>query len=150
MLADHSASEKHILAAAVKLVPNGIVCLHSALRFHRLTEVGPTEVWLALDRKAWGPRIKEPPVRLVRFSGRALVEGIESHMIDGVTVRVTSAARTVADCFKYRNKMGLEVALEALRAGWRKKRFTIDELWDAGDVCRVTRVMGPYLEGVVR
>ena len=148
-LADHTASAQHNIATVAKLVPQAILCLHTALRLHRLTAQPTDEIWIALDRKAWRPHITQPRVRIVRFSGPALEEGIETLTIEGTPVRITSAARTVADCFKYRNKLGLELALEALRTGWRKKKFTIDDLWDAAETCRVARVMRPYLEATV-
>lgn len=147
-LAEDSATEKRSFVEVTKLVPKAILCLLSALRFHDLTEQNPNEVWLALDRKAWRPRIENLPVRIVRFSGRALQYGIETHIVEGVPIRVTSVARTIADCFKYRNKLGLDVALEALREGWRKKRFSMDELWKCAEVCRVARVLKPYLEAI--
>ena len=108
-------SERHDLAAAARIVPGGVVCLLSALRFHGLTTVNPFEVWLAIDRKAWRPSRDHPPLRLIYLSNSALREGIEGHDVEGVTVRVFSAAKTVADCFKFRNKIGTDVAVEALR-----------------------------------
>jgi predicted transcriptional regulator of viral defense system len=125
-----------------------VVCLLSALRFHGLTTQAPFEVWLAVGNKAAAPRLAYPPLRIVRFSGAALTEGVEVHEIDGVAVRVTSVAKTVADGFKYRNKIGLDVALEALREAWASKRMTSDELWHFAKVCRVANVMRPYLEGL--
>jgi predicted transcriptional regulator of viral defense system len=141
--------EHHTLAEAVRQVPRGVVCLLSALRFHGLTTQLPHEVWLALPPKAWAPRVKHPQLRLVRFSGRALTEMVEDHVIEGVPVRVYGIAKTVADCFKFRNKVGLDVALEALRDCWRGRRATMDELWQAARVCRMTNVMRPYLESLV-
>jgi len=137
------------LAEAARRVPKGVVCLLSALRFHGLTTQAPFEVWLAIENKAIAPRLDYPPLRIVRFSGAALIEGLEEHVVDGVTVRVTSVAKTVADCFKYRNKIGLDVALEALREAWRAQRFTMDDLDHYAGICRVRRVMKPYLEALV-
>jgi predicted transcriptional regulator of viral defense system len=136
------------LAEIARRVPKGIVCLLSALRFHGLTTQAPFEVWLAIDNKAIAPRLDYPPLRIVRFSGVALTEGVEEHVVDGVTVRITSVAKTVADCFKYRNKIGLDVALEALREAWREKRMTSDDIWRYAKVCRVANVMRPYLESL--
>ena len=130
-------------------MPRGVVCLLSALRFHGLTTQSPFEVWLAIGGKDWQPRVEYPPLRVLRFAKAALVEGVEEHTIQGVKVRVTSPARTVADCFKYRHKIGLDVALEALRDCWRQRRATMDELWRAAAVCRVANVMRPYLESLV-
>jgi predicted transcriptional regulator of viral defense system len=136
------------LAEIARRAPKGIVCLLSALRFHGLTTQAPFEVWLAIDNKAVAPRLDYPPLRIVRFSGAALTEGVEEHIVDGVTVRITSVAKTVADCFKYRNKIGLDVALEALREAWREKRMTSDDIWRYAKVCRVANVMRPYLESL--
>lgn len=138
----------HSLAEACKRVPHGVVCLLSALRFHVLTTQAPFEVWLAIDRKARAPRIKSPSLRLVRMSGEALRAGIEEHRVEGVTVRVYSGAKTVADCFKFRNKIGLDVALEALRDYRRTRRSGMDELWRFARICRVAQVMRPYLEAL--
>lgn len=142
-------SEHETLAAASARVPHGVVCLLSALRYHDLTTQNPTEVWLAIDRKARTPAELELPLRIVRFSGKARTEGIEEHTIDGVSVRVYNPAKTVADCFKYRRKIGTDVAIEALRDCWSSGRATMDELWRYAAVCRVTNVIRPYLEAVV-
>ena len=120
----------------------------SALRFHDLTTQAPFEVWLAIDNKAATPKLDYPPLRLVRFSGAALTEAVEEHVVDGVTVRVTSVAKTVADCFKYRNKIGTAVAVEALRDAWRSGKAGADDLHRSAEVCRVARVMAPYLESL--
>ena len=137
-----------VLAEVASRVPKGIVCLLSALRFHGLTTQAPFEVWLAIENKAIAPKLDYPPLRIVRFSGAALTEGVEEHVVDGVTVRVTGVAKTVADCFKYRNKIGLDVTLEALREAWREKRMTSEDLWRYAKVCRVANVMRPYLESL--
>jgi predicted transcriptional regulator of viral defense system len=136
------------LAEVARRVPNGVVCLLSALRLHELTTQAPFQVWLAIPNKAAAPRLDYPPLRLVRFSGSALTEGVEEHVIDGVTVRVTSVAKTVADCFKYRHKIGLDVALEALREAWTARRMTSDEIWHHAKIDRVANVMRPYLESL--
>jgi predicted transcriptional regulator of viral defense system len=136
------------LAEVARKVPKGVVCLLSALRFHGLTTQAPFEVWLAIENKAIAPKLDYPPLRIVRFSGAALTEGVEDHLVDDVTVRVTGVAKTVADCFKYRNKIGLDVALEALRDAWREKRMTSDDLWRYAKVCRVANVMRPYLDSL--
>ncbi len=139
-------TERHHLAEAARRVPSGIVCLLSALRFHGLTTQNPFEVWMAIDRKAWRPRVAHPPLRLFYLSGRSLKEGVEEHKISGVTVRVFSAAKTVADCFKFRNKIGTDVAVEALREYRRTRPKQLDALWRFAEVDRVTRVIRPYLE----
>ncbi len=136
------------LAEVSRRVPKGVVCLLSALRFHGLTTQAPFEVWLAIENKALAPKLEYPPLRIVRFSGLPLTAGVEKHVVDGVTIRVTSVAKTVADCFKYRNKIGLDVALEALRDAWHEKRMTSDDLWRYAKICRVANVMRPYLESL--
>jgi len=141
-------TEHHSLVQACKRVPKGVVCLLSALSFHRLTTQAPFEIWLAIDRKSRLPKVEGVPLRLVRFSCDSLTEGIELHRIEGVDVRVYCPAKTVADCFKYRNKIGLDVALEALRECRRERRCTMDELWSYAKVCRVANVMRPYLEAL--
>jgi predicted transcriptional regulator of viral defense system len=142
-------SEYQTVVKAALRVPHGVVCLLSALRFHDLTTQSPFEVWMAIDVKARAPKEDIIPLRIVRFSGKALTAGIESYVVEGVDVKVYKPAKTVADCFKYRNKIGLDVAIEALRDCWRKKLATSDELWRYAKVCRVARVMRPYLESVV-
>ena len=116
MLADAAeVTEHHTLAEACMRVPHGVICLLSALRFHDLTTQAPFEVWLAVETGKWRPVVDYPPLHIVRFSGPAFTEGVEEHLVEGVTVRVYGVAKTIADCFKYRNKIGLDVALEALR-----------------------------------
>ncbi len=147
-LPDRPVSEHNALAEVARKHPQAIVCLLSALRFHGLTTQSPFEVWLAIANKARAPKMDYPPLRIVRFSGVALTRGVEDHVIDGVPVRVTSVARTVADCFKFRNKIGLDVALEALQEAWRAKRASMDELWRYATLCRVANVMRPYMESL--
>ena len=147
-LPDRPVSEHNTLAEVARKHPQAIVCLLSALRFHDLTTQSPFEVWLAIPNKARAPKMDYPPLRIVRFSGEALNVGVEDHVIDGVPVRVTSVARTVADCFKFRNKIGLDVALEALQEAWRAKRVSMDELWHYATLCRVTNVVRPYMESL--
>ncbi len=147
-LPGRAVSAHGTLAEVARRVPKGVICLLSALRFYGLTTQAPFEVWLAIDNKATAPRLDYPPLRIVRFSGAALTEGVEEHVVDGVTVRVTGIAKTVADCFKYRNKIGLDVALEALREAWREKRMTSDDLWRYARICRVANVMRPYLDSL--
>jgi predicted transcriptional regulator of viral defense system len=147
-LADAELTEHHTLAEAARRVPAGVVCLLSALRFHELTTQNPFEVWLAIDGKAFKPKVDWPPVRIVRFSGAALTFGVEERDVEGVPVRVTSAAKTVADCFKYRNKIGVDVAVEALVAYQRERRGTVDALLCAAAVDRVAVILRPYLEAL--
>jgi len=140
--------ENHTLAGVGKRVSQGVVCLLSALRFHGLTSQQPHELWVALDGKAREPKVAYLPLRIVRFSGPALREGQEEHVIEGVTVKIYNPAKTVADCFKYRNKIGLDVALEALRETWRARRCSISDLMHYARICRVANVMRPYLESL--
>lgn len=145
---DMKPGEHYSLAEAARKVPNGIICLLSALNFHRLTTEIPFEVWMAIDVKAWMPKSDAVPLRIVRFSKQALSAGIEEHIVEGVTVRIYNPAKTVADCFKYRNKIGLDTALESLRECWRQKRCTIDQIWKYAGICRTANVMRPYLDSL--
>ena len=113
--ADTDVSEHNTLVHAAKWIPHGAGCLLTALQFYGIGTQAPHEIWMALDRRAAHPRIDYPPLRIMRFSGKALTEGIEEHQVEGIMVKVYNPAKTVADCFKYRNKIGLDVALEALR-----------------------------------
>ena len=148
-LPEHPITEHHGLAVANMAVPHGVVCLLSALQFHGIGTQLPSEVWIAIDRRARRPALKYPPLHIVRYSGTALTEGIETHQLEGQPVRVYNVAKTLADCFKYRHKIGLDVALEALREAWRARRFKMAELDRYAGICRVQRVMRPYLEAVV-
>lgn len=148
-LPEAPVTEHHSLAVVAKLVPRGVICLLSALRFHGLTTQDPHEVWLAIDFKARKPSVTSPVLHVVRSSGRALTEGVEEPEIEGVNVRVYSVAKTVADCFKYRNKLGTDVAIEALRDTLRTRKATVDDIYRYAKVCRVANVMRPYLESAV-
>jgi len=141
-------SEHRSLAEVALRVPRGVVCLLSALRLHGIGTQAPFEVWMAIPPHTPTPRLEQPALRVVRMSGAALTEGIEPVEIDGVRVPVFNPAKTVADCFKYRNKIGLDVALEALRDGWSQRKLTMDALWHYAAVDRVANVMRPYLESV--
>ena len=147
-LPEQSITENHGLAVAAATIPQGVVCLLSALQFHGIGTQLPSEVWMAIDRRAWRPVLRYPPLRIVRYTGAALTEGVGRHVIEGRAVKVYNVAKTLADCFKYRNKIGLDVGLEALREAWRGKRFTMDELDRYATICRVQRVMQPYLEAL--
>jgi len=148
-LPDAEVTADHSLALAAKAVPKGVVCLISALGFHNIGTQVPHEVWMAVDRRSAEPRVQPLMMRVMRFSGKALTEGVEAHTIEGIPVNIYCAAKTVADCFKYRNKVGLDVALEALREVLRDGTCTVDELWHYAKVCRVARVMRPYMEALV-
>ncbi len=144
----HPFTAEHTLAQVAKRVPGGVLCLLTALRFHELTTQAPAEVWIALPEKARKPRLDYPRLRVTRFSGPALTEGIETHRLEKVNVRVYSAAKTVADCFKYRNKVGIDVAVQALRDFGRQHRGGATELARFARICRVTRVLQPYLDAI--
>jgi len=146
--ANAAIGENHTLAEIGRRVPNGVVCLLSALRFHNLTTQSPHEIWIAINGRAWSPKIDYLHLRVVRFSGAAFNEGQEQHVIEGVPVRIYNPAKTVADCFKYRNKIGLDVAIEALRDAWRKRACNMSELTHFARICRVSNVMRPYLESL--
>jgi len=149
LLASAEVSENHSLAEACKRVSGGIVCLLSALRFHGLTTQNPWEVWMAITPASRKPKVDHPPLRVVRFSGEAFTEGTEHHRIEGVDVRIYSAAKTVADCFKYRHKVGVDIAVEALRDAWQKRKVTAEQISHYSEVCRVTNVMRPYLDSLL-
>lgn len=147
-LPDQPICEHRSLAEAAIRVPRGVVCLLSALRVHDIGTQAPFEVWMAIPSHMLPPRLAQPSLRVVRMSGTSLIEGIEAMTIDGVTVHVFNPAKTIADCFKFRNKIGLDVALEALREGWNKHKVTMDDLWYYATIDRVANVMRPYLEAL--
>ncbi len=149
IIADSEMSPNVGLAQAAKRVPHGVVCLLSALQFHNLGTQSPFEVWLAIDRKSARPRVDYPPLRIVRFSGKALTEGTEKHKIEGVEISIFNKAKTIADCFKYRNKIGLDVALEALKDCRQRRLCKNDQLWEYAKICRVSNIMKPYLEATL-
>ena len=148
-LPDAEVGENHSLAEAVKLYHGGVICLISALYFHGMGTQIPYETWLMRRNRNVAP-VKGFPVRFVYCTGDAFFFGIEKHIIEGIEVSIYTPAKTVADCFKYRNKIGLDVAIEALQEGWRAKLFTMDELWAAVKVCRVQKKIQPYVEMLVQ
>lgn len=145
-LADASISENESLAIVAARAPQAVFCLLTALQFHGLTTQLPRQVWIALPQGSHTPKMDYPPVKLIQYSGDAFTQGIETHHIDQVEIRVYSAAKTVADCFKHRNKIGLDVALEALKDARSQKKASADDLWRYAKICRVANVMRPYLE----
>ena len=147
--ADAEISVHYGLAQVAKRVSHGVICLLSALSFHEIGTQLPHQVWMAIDRRAAKPKMQFPPLRVMRFSGAALTEGIETYQIEGVPVQIFNPAKTVADCFKYRNKIGLDIALEALKECILDRRTTMDDLWHFAKVCRMTNVMRPYMEAIV-
>lgn len=148
-LAERPVTERHALAVAAGAVPRGVVCLLSALDLHGIGTQLPADVWIAIERGARTPSVAGLPLRVVHFGAAAFTHGIETHRIEGVTVRVYTVAKTLADLFMYRNKIGLDVAIEALREAWRERMFTMEALDHAARACRAERVMRPYVEAVV-
>ena len=142
----HEPTLHHSLAMVSKRIPRGVVCLLSALAYHDIGTQLPSVVWLAIDQRSRPLVTTDLPAKIVRFSAQSLVEGVEEHSVEGVTVRITNPAKTVADCFKFRNKVGLDIALEALRDAWRKRKVTMVELDRFAATNRMTNVMRPYLE----
>ena len=147
-LPDANVTERHSYAEVAKRVPEAVICLLSALAFHEITTQSPASIWIALCKGARTPTLASPSLRIVRLSGPSLTQGIENHQVDGVSVRVYSAAKTVADCFKFRNKIGLDVAIEALKDCLRQKKATVNEIHRYAKVCRVSNVIRPYMEAL--
>ena len=143
---DANVTERHSYAEVAKRIPAAVVCLLSALAFHEITTQSPPSVWIALRKGARKPVFPSPSLRIVRLSGPSLTEGIENHQVEGVPVRVYSAAKTVADCFKFRNKIGLDVAIEALKDCLHQKKANVNEIYRSAKVCRVNNVIRPYME----
>ncbi len=148
-LPDARVDASHSLVEAAALVPKGIICLISALQFHALTLQMPSTVWMAIERTAWKPTISYPPIRFVRFSGWAMTKGVLRHPIESRKVAITDPARTIVDCFRYRNKIGIDIAMEGLRTGIRQRKCTPDQLWHYAKMARVWTIMRPYVETVV-
>jgi predicted transcriptional regulator of viral defense system len=146
---DAEPTELETVVAVCARAPGAIVCLLTALAMHGIGTQLPPEVWIALDRKARKPRFDDLPVRVVRFSGPMLTYGVDARVVEGVTVKVTSPARTVVDCFRYRNKIGLDVALEALRDALTRRLATPDQVMRAAEVCRIQTVVRPYLQATL-
>jgi predicted transcriptional regulator of viral defense system len=147
-LPDAAFTEHHSYAEVAKRVPEAVLCLLSALVFHELTTQSPAAVWIALGKGARKPTILSPSLRVVRLTEPSLTEGVEKHTVEGVAVRVYSAAKTVADCFKFRNKIGLDVAIEALKDSLRQKKATINDIYRYAKICRVSNVIRPYMESL--
>jgi predicted transcriptional regulator of viral defense system len=141
-------TELETIAMVASAVPHAVICLLSALRIHEIGTQSPHEVWIALDRKSRKPARVPTKVRIVRFSGAMLSYGVTKRTMLGVPVSITSPARTVVDCFRYRNKVGIDVAMEALRDAIRTRKTTVDEISRAADIGRIRTVIGPYLEAL--
>jgi predicted transcriptional regulator of viral defense system len=147
-LPDAAVTERHSYAEVAKRVPEAVICLLSALTFHQITTQSPASVWIALGKGARTPALTSPSLRIVRLSGPSLTEGIEDHRVEGVPIRVYSAAKTVADCFKFRNKIGIDVAIEALKDSLRQRKANINEIYRYAKICRVSNVIRPYMEAL--
>ena len=143
---EHDASANIGLALIARKHPDAIVCLLSALRYYEIGTQNPWEVWIAIDRKGRKPKMEYPPLRIFRYSTPSLGNGILTHSIDGVKVRMTTPERTIADCFKYRNKIGIDVCTEALREALKRRGFNINKLTEQAKLCRVLNVIRPYIE----
>jgi predicted transcriptional regulator of viral defense system len=147
-LPDYQGSEHESLVTVATKVPQAVFCLLTALQFHELTTQLPGQVWIAMPRGSHTPRFDYPPIKMVQFTGEAYTAGVEEVERDGVRLRVYGVAKTVADCFKHRNKIGLDVALEALKDARVQNRDSVDDIWRAAQVCRVANVIRPYLESI--
>jgi len=147
-LQDANVTERHSYAEVAKRMPEAVICLLSALAFHEITTQSPASVWIALGKGARSPALTSPSLKIVRLSGPSLTHGIENNQVEGVPVRVYSAAKTVADCFKFRNKIGLDVAIEALNDCLRQKKASVNEIYRYAKVCRVSNVIRPYMEAL--
>ncbi|MEI6171726.1 MAG: type IV toxin-antitoxin system AbiEi family antitoxin domain-containing protein [bacterium] len=147
-LSSYQMTEHHGLVLAATAAPKGVVCLISALQFHEIGTQLPRQVWMTLPRGARTPTIEYPPMRVVHVSGEAFTAGVEEHTLEGQKVRIYDVAKTVVDCFKFRNTIGMDVALEALNEGWRERKFKISDVAEYAGICRVWNVLRPYLEAI--
>jgi len=145
---DHEATRHTDLAEVAVRAPGATICLISALEFHELTTQVPHAVWIMIDRNAYRPKIERPPIRVIYASGESLTRGVETHSIEGVSVRVTNAAKTVADCFKYRDRVGQDVAIEALRDCLRQRKASPSEIYEMARIDRVAKTIRPYIEAL--
>ncbi len=147
-LTELQGPSKYDVVTVAARVPDAVLCLVSALDFHEIGTQIPSAVSIAIGRKDWHPQFDYPPVRVYRMSGDALISGIEEHSVDGTVVRVFCVAKTVADCFKFRNKIGLDVAIEALREVVRSRKATPVEIMEYAEIDRVSRIVRPYVEAM--
>lgn len=147
-LPDAQVSEFESLGTVATRVPQAVFCLLTALQFHELTTQLPRQIWIAMPRGSHAPRIDYPPIKMMQFTGEVYTAGVEEVDRDGVKLRVYGAAKTVVDCFKHRNKIGLDVALEALKDARSRNRASADDIWRYAKICRVANVMRPYLESI--
>ncbi len=146
---DYEFDENQSYIEVCKHIPNAVICLLSALCFYELTVQNPYQIWIAIERRVKKPKMEYPPLRVFRFSGKALTDGIEIVKKNNTKIKVYCPAKTVADCFKYRNKIGIDVAIEALRDGWKKNLFTLKDLNHYAKICRVEKIIKPYIESLL-
>jgi len=145
---DYEITEHHGLVLGAAAAPKGVVCLLSALQFHEIGTQLPRQLWMALPRGTWESTVNYPPMRFVEMSGEVYSTGIEEHILEGQTVRVYDVSKTVVDCFKFRNKIGMDVVLEALNESWRERKLNLNLVAKYARICRVWNVMRPYLEAI--
>jgi predicted transcriptional regulator of viral defense system len=148
-LNDHTSLSNPDIAIVAARVPNAKICLLSALDFHEMTNEIPHKIHIAIVRTQRDPRIDYPPIEVYRFTDESFTEGVEKHEIDGLTIQVYNPAKTIADCFKFRNKIGKEIALEALRKGLEEKNVKVKEILKYAKICRVENIIKPYLEATI-
>ena len=149
VLSNYPYTEHSEIAGICKRYPSAVICLISSLDYYNLTTQIPHKIWIALPRGTWHPKLKFPPLNVRSLSGETYSFGITEIKMQGVNIKVYSAAKTIADCFRFRNKIGLDVAIEALKDAWRSQIASVDELMLAARVCKVDRIMQPYLEAIV-
>ena len=149
MLPDAPITENQNFIEIAKKIPNAVVCMISALSFHRITTQIPHEIWIAVPRDTWRPSMDYPPLHYTVLTENVYNFGIQEVNINGTIVKIYNPAKTIADCFKFRNIVGVDVAIEALREVWRSRKATMDELVEAAEVNRVSKIMRPYLEAIV-
>lgn len=147
-LPDTEFSEKESLVIIASRVPQAVFCLLTALQVHELTTQLPRRLWIAMPKGSHVPRIDYPPIKMVQYSNESYSDGIEIIESDNIKLKVYSSAKTIVDCFKHRNKIGLDVAIEALKEAYVKNKVTVDELWHYAKICRVTNIIRPYIEAI--
>ena len=148
VLAESQPTQWQSIVEVCKKAPHAVVCLLTALQYHGLTTQLPHEVWIAIGNSSWQPKLDHVNLRVTRYSASSLAYGVQETLVDGVNVRVFNPAKTIADCFKFRGKVGLDVAIESLREGLAKRTVSVDDLWKAAGVCRVGTVIRPYIESL--
>jgi predicted transcriptional regulator of viral defense system len=146
-LSGHVTANETFTEIALK-IPHGVICLFSALQYHELTTQMPYESWVAIEKNSYYPRSLKPSVKIIQLTGKIFSSGIETHTDNGVSIKVYCPAKTVVDCFRFRNKIGIDIAIEAMRDVLSQKKAAYDEIWEYARICRMTKVMRPYLEAI--